>query len=83
MNSMSRNSSCWGNSKIPLGNRASGHNRASRLLHPSPVNPICEPRSDMRQGHWGQVVLASQEDRPHARTLSSVPKKGPDRPYRA
>src|ERR1700730_11017744 len=32
-------------------------------------------RGALRQGNWSQVVLASQEDRAHARTLSSVPKK--------
>ena len=32
----------------------------------------------LRQGHWAQVVLASQEDRAHARTLSSVRNKAPD-----
>jgi hypothetical protein len=40
-------------------------------------------RGVLRQGHWGQVVLASQEDRARARMLSSVPKKPPDRPYSA
>ena len=40
-------------------------------------------RGVLRQWHWGQVVLASQEDRAHARTLSSVPKKAPHRPYSA
>jgi hypothetical protein len=41
------------------------------------------PGGVLRQGHWGQVVLASQEDRAHARTLSSVPKKAADRAYSA